>query len=112
MRINSTDTDLSPIQRGQPISVHVDDQPVKAFKGETVAAVLLAEGIRAFRHTLQGEARGIFCGMGICYECLVTVDGLPNVRACMTPVSEGMVIKTRSQVRPDRNGMRLPEDTA
>ena len=112
MRINNTYTDLPPIQRGQPINVHVDDQTVKAFEGETVAAVLLAEGIRVLRHTLRGEARGIFCGMGICYECLVTVDGVLNVRACMTPVSEGMVIKTRSQVRPDRNGIRLPEDTS
>lgn len=112
MRINNPDTDLPLIQRGQPITVHVDDQPVKAFMGETVAAVLLAEGIRVFRHTLQGEARGIFCGMGICYDCLVTVDGVPNVRACITPVFKGMVIKTRSQVQLDRNHMRLSEDTS
>jgi predicted molibdopterin-dependent oxidoreductase YjgC len=111
MRINNTDTNLPPIQRGQPITVRVDDQPVKAFEGETVAAVLLAEGIRVFRHTLQGEARGMFCGMGICYECLVTVDSVPNVRACMTPVSEGTVIKTRSDVPPDRSGTRLSEGT-
>jgi predicted molibdopterin-dependent oxidoreductase YjgC len=109
MRIHKEELDLPLIERGQPITVRVDDQPVEAFEGETVAAVLLAEGIRTFRHTPRGEARGIFCGMGICYECLVTVDGAPNVRACVTPVSEGMVIETRSQARPDLESIRYPE---
>jgi predicted molibdopterin-dependent oxidoreductase YjgC len=109
MRIHKKESNLPPIQRGQPITVRVDDQPVEASEGETVAAVLLAEGIRTFRHTPRGEARGIFCGMGICYECLVTIDGTSNVRACVTLVSEGMVVETRSQMRPDLESIRYPE---
>jgi predicted molibdopterin-dependent oxidoreductase YjgC len=100
MRVTESHPTLPPVQRGEPIVVHVNGQPKTAFDGETVATVLLAEGIRAFRHTLKaGEPRGIFCGMGICFDCLVTVDGVPNVRACMTPVEEGMVIETRSEVK-------------
>ena len=81
--------------RSEPaIIVSVDGRPVSVFAGETVAAVLSAEGIRVFRHTAKrSEPRGIFCGMGICYECLVTVDGVPNVRACVTTVRPGMAIQ-------------------
>lgn len=75
--------------------MHVDGRPITTYAGETVAAVLLAEGVRAFRRTAQrGEPRGVFCGMGICYECLVTVDGAPNVRACVTTVTPGMSVET------------------
>ena len=63
--------------------------------GETVAAVLLAAGYRKFRNSdKEGAHRGIFCGMGVCYDCLVTVDGVPNVRACVTQVRNGMRIET------------------
>ena len=56
--------------------------------------MLLTEGIRVFRRDAGGSPRGLFCGIGNCYECLVTVDGVPNVRACVTPVAAGMVIET------------------
>ena len=49
-----------------------------------------------FRHTPTGAPRGIFCGMGVCFDCLVTVDGLAEQRACMTPVRRGMRVQTRS----------------
>ena len=82
-------------RRESAITVNVDGRPISAVTGETVAAVLLAEGILVFRYTAKrGEPRGVFCGMGICYECLVTVDGVPNVRACVTAVGPGMVIQT------------------
>jgi aerobic-type carbon monoxide dehydrogenase small subunit (CoxS/CutS family) len=66
-----------------------------------VATVLLALGRRTFRHTGHGAPRGLFCGMGVCFDCLVTVDGVENVRACLTPVTEGMVIATEgpSEIR-------------
>jgi aerobic-type carbon monoxide dehydrogenase small subunit (CoxS/CutS family) len=76
------------------LSIEVDGEPVPAFAGETVATVLLALGRRTFRHTERGAPRGLFCGMGVCFDCLVMVDGIENVRACMTPVAEGMVITT------------------
>jgi aerobic-type carbon monoxide dehydrogenase small subunit (CoxS/CutS family) len=78
----------------QPLTVVVNGEPVSAFSGESVATVLLALGQRTFRHTDQGAPRGLFCGMGVCFDCLVTVDGVENVRACMTPVAQGMEIDT------------------
>jgi len=93
----STTTDkrrLGPLAGRQPLTIHLDGQPVPAFAGETVATVLLALGRRTFRHTGQGAPRGLFCGMGLCFDCLVTVDGVENVRACLTPVAEGMVVVT------------------
>jgi predicted molibdopterin-dependent oxidoreductase YjgC len=85
---------IGPVEARQPLTVTVDGEPVRAFAGESVASVLLALGRRTFRHTEQGMPRGLFCGMGVCFDCLVTVDGVDNVRACMTPVVEGMVIAT------------------
>jgi predicted molibdopterin-dependent oxidoreductase YjgC len=78
-----------------PLAVTVDGEAVQAYLGETVATVLLALGRPTFRHTDRQHApRGLFCGMGICFDCLVTIDGQPNVRACVTPVQAGMVIET------------------
>lgn len=77
------------------LAVIVDGEPVQAYPGETVATVLLVLGRRTFRHTDHLHApRGLFCAMGICFDCLVTIDGQANVRACMTPVYPGMVIET------------------
>jgi predicted molibdopterin-dependent oxidoreductase YjgC len=84
----------SETQRGQSVTIMVDGVPLQAYLGETIAGVLLANGRRAWRHTEGGEPRGLFCGMGICFDCLVTVDGVPNVRACITPVVAGMAVET------------------
>jgi aerobic-type carbon monoxide dehydrogenase small subunit (CoxS/CutS family) len=78
------------ISRGEPFTIHVNGSPVTAYPGETIAAVLLAQGWRIFRHApLSGEPRGPFCGMGLCFDCLVTVNGQPNVRACLTLAQPG-----------------------
>ena len=85
-----------PRPTGSPmVTVTVDGDPVQAYPGETVATVLLAAGRQTFRHTDHLHARrGLFCGMGVCFDCLVTIDGQPNVRACMTPVYAGMMVET------------------
>lgn len=78
------------VSRGQPFQIQVNGKMVTAYPGETIAAVLLAEGWQMFRHSaLSGEPRGPFCGMGLCFDCLVTVNGKPNVRACITHVQPG-----------------------
>ena len=82
------------IERGPAVRITVDGVPLTAYVGETVAGALLAAGWRAWRHTRRGEPRGLFCGIGLCFDCLVTVDGTPNVRACLTPVAAGMVVET------------------
>jgi len=81
------------LERGARVVVTLDGRPVIAYEGESVAALLLAEGITATRVTRGGEPRGVYCGMGVCFDCLVVVDGVPNTRACMTPVADGMVIR-------------------
>ncbi len=84
-----------PRAGGATVAVTVDGQAVEAYPGETVATVLLALGRQAFRHTDRLHSpRGLFCGMGVCFDCLVTIDGQPNVRACMTAVQAGMVVET------------------
>jgi D-hydroxyproline dehydrogenase subunit gamma len=78
------------LERGPRVTIVLDGRRVEAYAGETVAAVLLAEGEIATRRTVGGEPRGIFCGMGVCFDCLMVVDGVPNTRACMTWVREGL----------------------
>jgi len=70
-----------------------------AREGQSVAAALADAGVRVFRHTSRQSPRGLFCGMGVCQDCLVEVNGLPNQRACMTPVAPAMRVRTQ-QPRP------------
>jgi predicted molibdopterin-dependent oxidoreductase YjgC len=81
------------LERGPRVELRLDGRPVEAFEGETVATVLLAQGEIATRRTVKGEPRGIFCGMGVCFDCLVVVDGIPNTRACVTWVRDGMQVQ-------------------
>jgi hypothetical protein len=81
------------LERGRALQLTVDGRPVAAFAGETVATVLFAADIVMTRRTQHGSPRGVFCGMGVCFDCLVVVDGVPNTRACMTWVSDGMRVE-------------------
>ena len=85
---------IEPGERAPAVFVTVDGAELTAYEGESVAAALIAGGQRFTRWTDRtGEPRGYFCGMGVCQDCLVTIDGSPNVRACMTPVRHGMRIE-------------------
>jgi predicted molibdopterin-dependent oxidoreductase YjgC len=84
------------LARGPKLTLSLDGSPVTAYAGETVAALLLAEGHIETRTTPGGEPRGVFCGMGVCFDCLVVVDGVPNTRACMTTVHEGMEVRRQN----------------
>lgn len=70
-----------------------NDKTVPFRVGQSLAAALTEAGIVAFRHTPKGEERGLFCGMGVCQDCLLTVDGVPNRRACMTKAIDGQNVK-------------------
>jgi predicted molibdopterin-dependent oxidoreductase YjgC len=86
----------APTARGRSLTILVDGHEVTAYEGESIAAALLASGRRFTRFTARaGEARGYFCGMGVCQDCLISVDGLPNARACMTRVREGLRVETQ-----------------
>lgn len=83
---------------GRPITITVDGVLVSAFAGQTVAGALIATGRRSWRRSLHGHPRGLFCGIGLCFDCLVTVDSTPNVRACLTQIADGMVVETGSEL--------------
>jgi predicted molibdopterin-dependent oxidoreductase YjgC len=78
--------------RGTPVTIRVGDRSIQAFSGETLATVLLAAGIRAFRTSVtRGEPRGPLCLMGTCQDCLVDVGGVAEL-ACQCHVRDGMVV--------------------
>lgn len=82
--------------KGKQISFTFDGKEVKGYEGEPIAAALKAEGLMVHRYTQkEHKPRGIFCAIGRCTDCVMIVDGVPNVRTCITPLKEGMVIKTQ-----------------
>jgi predicted molibdopterin-dependent oxidoreductase YjgC len=86
----------TPVERGPSLTIMLDGRAIAAYEGESIAAALLAAGQRIARLSARaGEPRGYFCGMGVCHDCLMTVDGVPNVRACMTPVRDGLRVETQ-----------------
>lgn len=87
---------LEMSQDAKMVRITVDGRPLLVREGQMIAAALLERGIRINRYTQKRrEPRGIFCGIGQCTDCVMIVDGMPNVRTCITPVKEGMVIKTQ-----------------
>ena len=76
------------------VSLRVNDVPVKVPAGSMVAAAILESGVTTFRRSVTGEARGPLCGMGICFECRVRVDGVAHVRSCQTLCENGMDVRT------------------
>ncbi|SDE37590.1 2Fe-2S iron-sulfur cluster binding domain-containing protein [Auraticoccus monumenti] len=71
--------------------LHWQGRELAARPGQSVAAALLENGVRSWRRTRRGgRPRGLFCGIGACYDCLVRLDGGPEVRACLVPVSPGL----------------------
>ena len=98
MRIEKSHAKLPLIERGQAVTIEIDGRSVTAYIGETIAAVMAAEEIRVYRYSERESEEplpGFFCGMGICYGCIVLADGQLR-RACMTMVKEGMQVLTHS----------------
>ncbi|MGG1658530.1 (2Fe-2S)-binding protein [Brevibacillus sp. NRS-1366] len=84
---------LGSLTPGTPLHFTFNETHYTAYEGETIAAALLAAGVRTLRvHEEKGTPRGIYCNIGHCYECRVIVNGIPTVRACMTLVQEGMKV--------------------
>ena len=81
---------------GTTLSFTVDGRPIRARSGDTVAAAMLAAGIEHCRTTpVSGAPRAPYCLMGVCFDCLVTIDGVGSRQACLVPVREGMAIETQ-----------------
>lgn len=91
---------LNGLQPARELTIGVDGRPVAAREGDTLAAALLAAGVEPLRRSaVSGQPRSALCLMGTCFECLVEIDGQANQRACLTPVCEGMQVRTRGGVR-------------
>lgn len=79
---------------GRKVTFTFEGRRVEAFENDTVASALLAAGEVVFRLTpVSGTARGPYCMMGACFECLVEIDGMPNRQACMIAVTEGIDVR-------------------
>lgn len=78
----------------EPITLKVNEVAVSVPAGSMVAAAVLEAGVSSFRRSVTGEARGPLCGMGICFECRVTVNGVAHVRSCQTLCENGMDVRT------------------
>ena len=79
---------------GHFVGIQVVGEALRVRRGLTVAAALISAGHWRFRRSVSGEPRGPVCGMGICFECRVTIDGIPHRRACLESVVEGMEVIT------------------
>ncbi|MFC1717514.1 (2Fe-2S)-binding protein [Candidatus Poribacteria bacterium] len=87
---------LGCMEERRRVTIRVDGAEVEAREGEPIAAALVAAGVKVFRTTRKrDEPRRIFCAVGRCTDCIMTVDGQPNVRTCVTPVRDGMEIQTQ-----------------
>ena len=85
---------------GPPVRLRFDGREIEALPGETIAAALAAADIVAVRQARSGAPRGPFCGMGVCFDCLVTVDGRPSQRACLTKAQAGMDVRSAPLATP------------
>ena len=77
---------------GARVRASFDGEPIEAEPGASVAAALVSSGRTAWRTTREGKPRGLFCGIGVCFDCLVEIDGESGQRACMIPLTDGMEV--------------------
>ena len=83
-------------KKGTPVTFTFDGKEVQGYEGEPIAVALKAAGLMVHRYTKkEHKPRGIFCAIGRCTDCVMVVDGVPNVRTCVTPLKAGMKISTK-----------------
>lgn len=88
-----------PEERGE-LSFTFDGQVIRAREGDSVAAALLAAGVTTLRSTaVSGSPRGPYCLMGVCFDCLVEIDGAQNLQSCMVEAAEGMAVRSMQGAR-------------
>ena len=89
-------------ETGTPVKFYFEDEMMTAIDGDNVAAALLKAGKIQFRTAKKHDTRGPYCMMGVCFECLVEIDGRSNQQACQAMIRDGMQI--RRQQAPDVDG--------
>lgn len=89
-----------PVNPSDTVQLWVEGQPVNARRGESVAAAVLSAGLGPTRTTpVSGSPRAPYCMMGVCFECLMEIDGRANTQGCMTPVAQGMQVRFQQGAR-------------
>ena len=87
---------LGSFEKGRQVQFTFDGRTMEGFEGEPIAIALRANGILIHRYTARrNEPRGMFCAIGRCTDCIMVVDCVPNVRTCVEPLKEGMVVQTQ-----------------
>jgi predicted molibdopterin-dependent oxidoreductase YjgC len=88
------DLRIGSIKRKDKVTLSVNGKKIEAYQGESLLAALLAAGYKQLKRSpINHDPRGALCGMGVCFECIVTVNGIPNTRSCMTEVENNMEIE-------------------
>jgi predicted molibdopterin-dependent oxidoreductase YjgC len=86
---------LDDLPQRKNMRIFVDGKAIEAFEGESIAAAMYAAGLRVHRTTPKNsEPRGVFCNIGRCTDCIMKVNGQPNVRTCVTQVKDGMRVES------------------
>ncbi len=95
-------------KHGRKVKFYFDGKEMEGYEGEPIAMALHANGVKVYRITPKlNQPRGFFCAIGKCSSCFMVVDGVPNVRTCITPLKEGMKVETqkgKGKIKlPDKN---------
>lgn len=94
---------IESYNKGRKVTFSFDGKELSGYESESIAAALKAAGVMVHRYTAkQHKPRGIFCAIGRCTDCVMIVNGVPNVRTCVTPLEEGMQIQTQYGVEPKK----------
>ncbi|KZM71943.1 (2Fe-2S)-binding protein [Nocardia terpenica] len=84
-------------RRDRPVTISVDGDEVRGVTGQSLAAVLLGAGRSQWRTATTGGSRGVFCGIGVCFDCVATVNGVRDIRLCRRPARDGDRVVTQSR---------------
>lgn len=97
---------LGSTEKGRKVTFTFDGKELQGYEGEPIAVALKAAGAMVHRYTKkEHKPRGIFCAIGRCTDCVMVVDGKPNIRTCVTPLEEGMEVKTQYGVSDKKEEM-------
>ena len=87
---------LGTFEKGRKVQFTFDGRTMEGFEGEPIAVALRSNGVLIHRYTTRrNEPRGMFCAIGRCTDCIMVVDGMPNVRTCVEPLKERMAVLTQ-----------------
>ncbi len=94
---------LGAFEKGGKVQFSYDGKTLEGFEGEPIAIALRSNGVLIHRFTARrNEPRGMICAIGRCTDCIMVVDGQPNIRTCVEPLKAGMVVETQKGNGPER----------